>query len=80
MIRAKFKVRSIEINEEAKSKQILFDACIDGEENKSFAEATPAGMIQLTVTNPDCLFEEGEYFVDFTKVEPSDTNPDQQGN
>lgn len=41
----------------------------DGSGNESWSKATPAGQIQMTISNPDALqaFEEGkEYFVDFT--------------
>lgn len=38
-------------------------------ENKAFWEATPAGKIEIITSNPDPVFEFGEYYVDFTKAE-----------
>jgi dihydrodipicolinate reductase len=69
-VRAKFKVNSVQENEDG-SKQVSMSPVTSGsEENKSFWEATPSGSIELYITNPDASFDEGsDYFVDFTKAE-----------
>lgn len=44
----------------------------NGEENKSYSEATPSGRIELTITNKNAFgfFVEGkEYYVDITPAE-----------
>lgn len=44
----------------------------DGTENKSFSEATPSGLISLTITNPNAygfFVANKEYYVDFTPAE-----------
>lgn len=69
--RAKFKVERI--TDGGTSKQINLMPVIDGsEENRLFWANTPAGQINLSITNPTAaeLFEEGkEYYVDFTKAD-----------
>lgn len=40
-----------------------------GEENKNYSEATPCGLIELTITNKAAwgfFVKDKEYFVDFT--------------
>lgn len=72
MVRAKFYVESINpYNDEATT--VLLRAVTSGsEENKTFWKWTPAGTIQMTISNPAAIaqFEEGqEYYIDFTMAE-----------
>lgn len=44
----------------------------DGKDNASWSKATPAGKIEMWITNPSAIdqFEPGkDYFVDFTPAE-----------
>lgn len=48
----------------------LFPNCC--KENESWNQATPSGMVKMTITNPEAYkqFEPGkEYFIDFTPVD-----------
>jgi hypothetical protein len=65
IVRAKFRC------EQKDGENVLFRACIEGEENKEWSRWTPAGTIQMTINNPTALaaFEVGkDYFLDFTPV------------
>lgn len=69
-IRAKFVVSGITPDDNGEGKHVTLMAVTSGsEENKSFAKYTPSGQIELYVDNPDAAFEEGEYYIDFTKVD-----------
>lgn len=68
--RAKFQCNSVTQNENGSSQVSLSPVTSGSEENKSFWNETPAGAIELSITNPEAIFEEGaEYYVDFTKAE-----------
>lgn len=61
-VRAKMKCTSKSGN------QVRLDAVCD-EQNKSWAQYTPCGSVQMSIDNPTALdrFEQGQtYFVDFT--------------
>lgn len=69
-IRAKFVVQEIKPDENCEGVNVRLLAVTSGsEENKSFSKYTPSGTIELFVSNPDAIFEEGEYYIDFTKVD-----------
>lgn len=68
--RAKFNVAEItKYGNGGGTKVILLPVTGNGEENKTFWKYTPAGRIELSITNPDVEFQLGEYYVDFTKAE-----------
>lgn len=70
-IRAKFEVVNTE--DKGDSTVVTLMPVISGsKENESFWKNTPAGYISLTITNPDAVFESGEYYVDFTKADSQD--------
>lgn len=50
------------------TKVTLMPVTTGSEENKNFWKFTPAGKIELHITNPDVEFEFGEYYIDFTKA------------
>ena len=67
-VRCKFKCHSVYPNGVVN----LYPVHSGSEENKTFWDATPAGTICLTITNPAARdrFEAGkEYYVDFTPAE-----------
>lgn len=69
-VRAKFKCTSVTIREGGSRSVELWPAY--GEENKSWARATPSGKIEMGIDNPEAAvqFEPGKhYFVDFTPAE-----------
>lgn len=54
---------------------LMFMPSMNGEINKSFAQNTPSGKIELTINNPNIVntFEVGqEYIIEFSLVESSD--------
>lgn len=66
-VRAKFRC-----NGNSNGVVLLLAVTTGSEENKSFWNATPAGSISLSITNPEAVnqFEVGkEYYVDFTPAE-----------
>lgn len=70
-VRAKFYVETVSHNcwNKDGAQVRLFPVISGSEENDSFAKSTPAGTIDLIITNPDALpfFELGkEVYVDFT--------------
>lgn len=72
MIRAKFRCTSVTEHEGIdKTKQYVFVAATDGEENKSWSKWTPSGKLEMSVTNPDAQkFEPGKsYYLDFSPAE-----------
>lgn len=73
-VRAKFLCTGIENHPEYKNKNVSLSPVLTGsEENKSFSKYTPAGSINLVIsdeTEAVNSFEEGkEYYVDFTPAE-----------
>lgn len=65
------KVKCTAITEFEGSRQVKLAAVYgkDGSENASWSKYTPAGSIELSITNPDAYeqFKVGaEYYVDFT--------------
>jgi len=69
-IRAKFNVAEIaKYGNSGGTKVTLMPVTTGSEENKAFWEFTPSGKIELHISNPDAVFEFGEYYVDFTKAE-----------
>lgn len=73
-VRAKFSVSNRLKDDYGNNIIRLYAVWDDGiEENKRFAQSTPSGMIELTITNPPALefFSLGkQVYVDFTAVEP----------
>jgi hypothetical protein len=79
MVRAKFKVQSIQDSTDADKKVfsrrvILHPVYSDdpAHENRAFWQATPSGSIDMWINNPAAFdqFEEGaEYYIDFTRAE-----------
>lgn len=72
-IQAKVTVYEIKENGEGENKDseevTMHPVYGNGEENKSYSEATPSGLIQLTITNKQAwgAFQKGkEYYVRFT--------------
>lgn len=69
-IRAKFNVAEIaKYGNGGGAKVVLMPVMGNSEENKSFWQATPSGKIEMHISNPNAVFEFGEYYIDFTKVE-----------
>lgn len=69
-IRAKFNVSSITEYGNGGGKKVTLQPVIGGsDENKEWSQYTPSGSIELHITNPDAVFEFGEYYIDFTKAE-----------
>lgn len=74
MIRAKFTCQQNTLNHETQTATVvLFPVTrhLDNEENLTFWKATPAGRIELQITNPSASaqFAVGTgYYVDFTAV------------
>ncbi len=69
-IRAKFNVAEIaKYGNGGGTKVTLFPVMGQSEENKAFWQATPSGKIEMHISNPDAVFEFGEYYIDFTKAE-----------
>ena len=75
MVRAKFRVESVEPNEgdQVEGSVIkLWPVTSGSEENEKFFNLTPSGHIELGTINPEAAkqFEVGkEYYVDFTPAE-----------
>lgn len=74
IVRAKFKVRALELYAEPKGSGCVKLAPVTSgsEENKKFYSYTPSGEIVLMTVNPEAMkqFEPGaEYYVDFEKAE-----------
>lgn len=68
--RAKFNVAEITKQGNGGGTRVtLMPVTTGSEENKNFWKFTPAGKIELHITNLDVKFEFGEYYVDFTKAE-----------
>lgn len=66
-VKAKFRVVSI-TDHGNDIKQVKFDAAVAGEENKDWSKWTPAGQIDMQITNPAAhsQFEVGKsYFLTF---------------
>lgn len=73
-IRAKFQCLVVEEQPDYQQKKVSFVAVTEGsEENKSFAKYTPAGSLELFVsdgTPASEFFEQGkEYYFDITSVD-----------
>ena len=72
----------IDPDDHSKGADLTFSACIDGEDNKSWSEATPAGQVTMMVTNPAALehFEANvfkDFYLTFSPVpEPAVANAD----
>jgi hypothetical protein len=72
MVRAKFKVTSVTPDESGSGRVILHPVYSGSKENETFWKYTPAGYIDLTITNPGAInqFEiDKEYYVDFSLSE-----------
>lgn len=76
MVRAKFLVVSVEPSSaggEVTSKTVrLRPVSGDSDENRTFWEATPAGSLEMTITNPlafDQFLPGQSYYIDFTPTE-----------
>lgn len=76
MVRAKFLVVSVEPNSsggEVTSKTVrLRPVTGNSAENRTFWEATPAGHMEMTITNPlafDQFLPGQSYYIDFTPAE-----------
>ncbi|WP_142783368.1 hypothetical protein [Changchengzhania lutea] len=72
-VRAKFECVELVEDSQNESKHVSFSPVIDGsDENKSFSKYTPAGLINLQISNEtegSNAFEIGkEYYVDFTEA------------
>lgn len=69
-VRAKFKVDYIQ--QETWGTEVSMRPVTDGsKENKAFWEATPAGILKMTITNEEAaqqFMQDEEYYVDFIKV------------
>lgn len=72
-IQAKVTVSSVKVQGEGENKYseevLMYPVYGNGEENKSYSDATPSGSISLTITNKAAwgFFVEGkEYYVNFT--------------
>lgn len=69
-VRAKFNVAEITKYGNAGGTRVVLHPVQGGsDENKAFWQWTPSGSIELNLSNPDAVFEFGEYYVDFTKAE-----------
>jgi len=71
-VRAKFTCTSKE-EKEGEQKLVKFTAVMNGcEENKSFSRWTPAGTLEMWISNEtpahDYFIEGEEYYLDFTKA------------
>lgn len=52
----------------------------NGEENKSYAEATPSAALSMTITNKEALgsfIPGGEYYIDISPAKVAEALPDQ---
>ncbi len=70
MVRAKMKVSSKSGN------QVRLDAVTD-EQNKTWAQYTPCGSVNMSIDNPSALdqFEVGKtYFVDFSEAPAAESD------
>ncbi|MEH2193418.1 MAG: hypothetical protein V7K98_12375 [Nostoc sp.] len=74
MIRAKFTCQQKTLNHETQTETVILTPVTSNppnEENLTFWKATPAGWIELQITNPEASaqFSVGtDYYVDFTAV------------
>jgi len=71
MVRAKFKVQSVDAKEDGSGTITLEPVTSGSEENDAFYKWTPGGSIVLSTINADAVsqFEVGnEYYVDFTSA------------
>jgi hypothetical protein len=71
----KFKLEELKKYANFPGVSLMFMPSIDADINKSFAQNTPSGKIELTINNPNLVntFEVGqEYIVEFSLVESSD--------
>lgn len=69
IVRAKFRVTGRA--DDSASAQVYLSAVVEGEENKTWAKATPSGQITMVIGNPLAaeLFALGrEIYVDFSEV------------
>lgn len=71
MIRAKFVCTSIDTAGN-QAEQVRLEAVThDSDENRTWSEATPFGMLDMAISNPGAMgkFHTGEeYYLDFTPV------------
>lgn len=69
-MRAKFLVHSVTIQKDCEQ-LTMHPVTYDNNENASFSKYTPAGKLELTITNENLWgeFKPGdEYYIDFTKA------------
>ncbi len=77
MVRAKFFVASVENTTDVDGKILsqavrLYPVYGETGENKEFWEATPTGLVEMTITNPRAFdrFAQGKsYYIDFTPTD-----------
>lgn len=69
-VRAKFKVWNADQSKDGQSERVMMmPVTDDSPENKAWSQATPAGQLNMTITNPECFgkFVPGaEYYLDFS--------------
>lgn len=71
MIQARMYVQQVTQYAGSLGRQVVLNAATRGEENKTWAAATPAATLTMTVKNDDAIFELGkDYRVTFEIVEP----------
>lgn len=77
MIRAKFYCSEVskqvwsQVPKRVDAERVKLTAVVHGEENKAWAEATPNGHLEITITNPEAQgkIEPGKYyFLDIAPV------------
>lgn len=72
VVQAKFKVESLQVNEDGGGTVHLRPVTSGSDENADFYKYTPGGDITLSTINPKAMsaFELGaEYYVDFTRAD-----------
>lgn len=69
-IKAKFSVSEITHYGNGGGTKVVLSPVLGGsDENKQWSTFTPSGKIEMHISNPDCKFEMGEYYIDFEKAE-----------
>ena len=69
MTRCKFQCNAV-MQKQQDGFSYEFIPVYEGGANKEWSKWTPAGKLEMTVTNPDVKFEYGkEYYIDITEVD-----------